>query len=147
MAPRLTPARRAILVAMASRGKPLVKRNFRWRVPDWGAAIEAKDVEALITAGCLFADGSRTGRVLRLTDFGRAHAEAASERRAAEKKEGKALEYSPRIIWGAVNIARRIGVSADFVRDKLVHENGTPILKRGGKYCAIEEELDKWFKS
>lgn len=83
-APRLTEARLAILVTMASREKPLVLGNHHWFVPDWGGRIEAKDVEALRAMGCLTADGSRSGRVLRLTTFGRERADRARERRAAE---------------------------------------------------------------
>lgn len=84
MSPRLTAARRAILVAMASRAKPLVLGFHHWFVPTWGGQIEAKDVEALRAAGLVSAEGSRSGRVLCLTPEGRARATAAMEKRAAE---------------------------------------------------------------
>jgi hypothetical protein len=82
MTPRLTPASRAILVAMISRAKPLVRGDHHWFVPDWRASIRAKDVEALRDAGLVTADGSRSGRVLQITPFGRSRAEASMERRA-----------------------------------------------------------------
>jgi hypothetical protein len=53
----------------------------------------------------------------------------------------------PKLIWGATAIAARLGVSADFVRDRLVNEPDSPIVKRAGKYCAIEGELIDWFRS
>lgn len=50
-----------------------------------------------------------------------------------------------KMLWGAETIARKIGTSADFVRDRLVHEDGSPVKKIGGRYCAIEAELIAFF--
>lgn len=55
------------------------------------------------------------------------------------------LPSRPRILWGADTIARRIGTSADFVRDTLVKEPGSPVRKIGGRYSAIEGELIAFF--
>lgn len=52
----------------------------------------------------------------------------------------------PKILWGAATIAHKIGVSADFVRDRLVHEPGSPVKKVCGKYCAVEDELFSFFR-
>ena len=52
----------------------------------------------------------------------------------------------PRIIWTADGIARRIGTSADFVRDRLVHMPGSPVKQIGGRYCAVEEDLIAFFR-
>lgn len=51
----------------------------------------------------------------------------------------------PKILWGAENIARRIGTSGDFVRDKLAAEPDSPVRKIGGRYCALEAELYAYF--
>lgn len=51
------------------------------------------------------------------------------------------LPIRPKVIWGAEAIAHKIGTSADFVRDRLAREEGTPVRKVGGRYCAIEAEL------
>lgn len=53
---------------------------------------------------------------------------------------------SPRIIWTAAAIAERIGTSANFVRDKLAKEPGSPVRQVGGRYCAIETDLLNFFK-
>ncbi len=84
MSPRLTPERRAILVAMASRNKPLIKGARRWFVPEWrGPMLEAQDIEALIAGGHLVHGSGPLGhRLLRLTDSGRAA--ATMSREAAE---------------------------------------------------------------
>lgn len=55
------------------------------------------------------------------------------------------LPVRPRILWGADTIARRIGTSADFVRDTLAKEPGSPVRKIGGRYSAIEGELIAFF--
>lgn len=47
----------------------------------------------------------------------------------------------PKILWGADAIGRRLGVSADFVRDRLAREDGSPIKKKAGRYCVVEEDL------
>lgn len=52
-----------------------------------------------------------------------------------------------KIIWTASGIARRIGTSADFVRDKLAKEPGTPVKVIGGRYCAIEADLIAFFRA
>lgn len=51
-----------------------------------------------------------------------------------------------RIIWTAEAIANRLGCSADFVRDKLANEEGSPIKKIGGRFCAHEGDLLAWFR-
>jgi len=51
-----------------------------------------------------------------------------------------------RIIWTAGTIAERIGTSADFVRDVLVKEPGSPVKLVGGRYAAVESELIDWFR-
>ncbi|MGE0283320.1 MAG: hypothetical protein AB7F09_15820 [Parvibaculaceae bacterium] len=50
-----------------------------------------------------------------------------------------------KILWGAETIARKIGTSGDFVRDKLIHIEGSPVKKIGGRYCASEAELLAFF--
>lgn len=55
------------------------------------------------------------------------------------------LTARPKILWGAETIARRIGTSGDFVRERLVKEDGSPVRKIGGRYCAIEAELIAYF--
>lgn len=59
------------------------------------------------------------------------------------------LERPPRerIIWTAESIARRIGTSADFVRDKLAKEPGSPVKMIGGRYCAHEADLLAFFRA
>lgn len=52
----------------------------------------------------------------------------------------------PVIIWTAGAIARRIGTSADFVRDTLAHEPGSPVRKVGGRLCAVEADLIEFFR-
>jgi hypothetical protein len=51
-----------------------------------------------------------------------------------------------RILWTAEAIARRIGSSADFVRDRLSQEPGTPVKKIGGRWCAVESDLLAFFR-
>jgi hypothetical protein len=53
--------------------------------------------------------------------------------RAAPKRE--------RIIWTLPAIGRRIGVGADFVRDTLAKQPGSPVKEIGGRYYAFEEDL------
>ncbi len=55
------------------------------------------------------------------------------------------LPGRPKILWGADSIARKIGTSADFVRDRLAFEPGSPVRKIGGRYCAIEADLLAYF--
>lgn len=50
-----------------------------------------------------------------------------------------------KVLWGAETIARKIGTSGDFVRDRLVDEPGSPVRKIGGRYCAIEADLIAFF--
>ncbi len=52
-----------------------------------------------------------------------------------------------RIIWTASAIGRRIGTSADFVRDKLAKEPGSPVKVIGGRYCALEDDLIQFFRA
>lgn len=53
---------------------------------------------------------------------------------------------TPRIIWTAQAIGQRIGTSADFVRDRLAKEPGSPVKQIGGRYCAIEQDLIAFFR-
>ncbi|XUY27947.1 hypothetical protein RMR21_006240 [Agrobacterium sp. rho-8.1] len=46
-----------------------------------------------------------------------------------------------RIIWTLPAIGRRIGVGADFVRDTLAKQDGSPVKEIGGRYYAFEEDL------
>lgn len=46
-----------------------------------------------------------------------------------------------RIIWTLPAIGKRIGVGADFVRDTLAKQPGSPIKEIGGRYYAFEEDL------
>ncbi|OCJ67617.1 hypothetical protein A6U97_02515 [Agrobacterium tumefaciens] len=48
---------------------------------------------------------------------------------------------SSRIIWTLPAIGRRIGVGADFVRDTLAKQEGSPVKEIGGRYYAFEEDL------
>lgn len=52
-----------------------------------------------------------------------------------------------RIIWTAEAIGKRIGVSADFVRKTLVHQEGSPVKRIGTRYCAVEADLIAFFRS
>lgn len=47
----------------------------------------------------------------------------------------------PRIIWTLPAIGRRIGVGADFVRDTIAKQPGSPVKEIGGRYYAFEEYL------
>ena len=47
----------------------------------------------------------------------------------------------PRIIWTLPAIGKRIGVGADFVRDTLMKQPGSPVHEIGGRYYAFEEDL------
>ncbi|HEV7415051.1 MAG TPA: hypothetical protein VGN98_02770 [Tianweitania sediminis] len=57
------------------------------------------------------------------------------------------VTVTPRIIWTAGAIARRIGTSPDFVRDRLAKEPGSPVRQIGGRYCAIEQDLIAFFRT
>ncbi|WP_421360271.1 hypothetical protein [Agrobacterium rosae] len=46
-----------------------------------------------------------------------------------------------RIIWTLPAIGRRIGVGADFVRDTLAKQDGSPVKEIGGRYYAFEDDL------
>lgn len=59
--------------------------------------------------------------------------------------EGK-TKPAGRIIWTAEAIGKRLGCSADFVRDKLATEEGSPIKKIGGRFCVHEGDLMAWFR-
>jgi hypothetical protein len=54
---------------------------------------------------------------------------------------------APKVIWTAKAIGGRIGVSADFVRDVLAKEPGTPIKQVGSRYCTVEQDLIDFFRS
>lgn len=51
-----------------------------------------------------------------------------------------------KIIWTAEAIGQRIGCSADFVRETLIREEGTPVKKIGTRYCAHEDDLIAFFR-
>ncbi|WAJ30963.1 hypothetical protein [Antarcticirhabdus aurantiaca] len=51
------------------------------------------------------------------------------------------------IIWTLPAIARRIGTSADFVRDNLVKAEGTPLRTQGGRFYVFEDELMAFMRS
>lgn len=57
--------------------------------------------------------------------------------------EGKPkLSGNPsRIIWTLPAIGRRIGVGADFVRDTIAKQPGSPVKEIGGRYYAFEDDL------
>jgi hypothetical protein len=46
-----------------------------------------------------------------------------------------------RIIWTLPAIGSRIGVGADFVRDTLAKQPGSPVKEIGGRFYAFEEDL------
>jgi hypothetical protein len=50
-------------------------------------------------------------------------------------------QSSAEILWGAKAIAVALNTNEDFVREVLAKEDGTPIRKVGGRYCAIEGDL------
>lgn len=52
-----------------------------------------------------------------------------------------------KIIWTAEAIGRRVGCSADFVRETLIREPGSPVKKIGNRYCAHEDDLISFFRS
>lgn len=52
-----------------------------------------------------------------------------------------------RIVWTAEAIGARIGTSADFVRETLVHIDGSPVKKIGNRYCAHEDDLIAFFRT
>lgn len=53
---------------------------------------------------------------------------------------------SPRIIWTLPAIGRRIGVGADFVRDTLARQPGSPVKEIGGRYYAFEDDLIRYLR-
>lgn len=52
-----------------------------------------------------------------------------------------------RILWTLPTIARRIGTSADFVRDTLAKMDDTPVRILGGRYFAFEGDLIAFMRS
>lgn len=52
---------------------------------------------------------------------------------------------SERLIWTANAIAKRLGCSADFVRDRLAKAEDSPVRRVGGRYVALESELLAFF--
>ena len=58
----------------------------------------------------------------------------------------RATAIEPKIIWTADAIGRRVGASADFVREVLAKEQGTPVKKIGTRYCAVEADLIAFFR-
>lgn len=57
------------------------------------------------------------------------------------RKTHSASGNPSRIIWTLPAIGRRIGVGADFVRDTLAKQPGSPVKEIGGRYYAFEEDL------
>lgn len=57
------------------------------------------------------------------------------------KGQSSVLRNPSKIIWTLPAIGRRIGVGADFVRDTLAKQEGSPIKEIGGRYYAFEEDL------
>ena len=51
------------------------------------------------------------------------------------------------IIWTLPAIGARIGVGADFVRDTLAKQPGTPIRQVGGKWYCFEDDLIAFMRS
>ncbi len=49
-------------------------------------------------------------------------------------------------IWGLAQIAARLGLSVDTVRELALRED-TPIYRPSGKYFAWSAELDAWLRS
>ncbi|MDJ1632512.1 hypothetical protein [Rhizobium rhizogenes] len=52
-----------------------------------------------------------------------------------------------RIIWTLPAIGQRIGVGADFVRDTLAKQEGSPVKEIGGRYYAFEDDLIAFLRS
>ena len=51
------------------------------------------------------------------------------------------------IIWTADAIGARIGCSADYVRDTLAALPDSPVKKIGGRWCAHEDDLIRYFRT
>lgn len=66
--------------------------------------------------------------------------------RLDEMLEGKKPSGTSRIIWTLPAIGRRIGVGADFVRDTLAKQPGSPVKEIGGKYFAFEDDLISYLR-
>ena len=54
---------------------------------------------------------------------------------------------APRIIWTLSAIGARIGVGADFVRDVIARQPGSPIREVGGRYYVFEDDLFAFMRS
>ena len=52
-----------------------------------------------------------------------------------------------RIIWTLPAIGQRIGVGADFVRDVVAKQPGSPIRQLGGKWYAFEDDLSDFLRA
>jgi len=46
-----------------------------------------------------------------------------------------------KIIWTLPAIGKRIGVGADFVRDTIAKQEGSPVKEIRGRYYAFEDDL------
>ena len=57
------------------------------------------------------------------------------------EKVARPTTHPSRIIWTLPAIGKRIGVGADFVRDTLAKQEGSPVKEIGGRYYAFEDEL------
>lgn len=64
-----------------------------------------------------------------------------------DKLTGTRTAPRQKIIWGALAIGQRIGCSADFVRETLIREEGSPVKKIGNRYCAHEDDLFAFFRA
>ncbi len=51
------------------------------------------------------------------------------------------MPKAPKVLCGAQAIGARIGVSEDFVRDRLSRLEGSPVKKIGGRYFVVEDDL------
>ena len=50
------------------------------------------------------------------------------------------------VIWGCKAIGRAINRSADYVRDTLAKQPGSPVRREGREYYARRDELDAFFR-
>lgn len=52
-----------------------------------------------------------------------------------------------KIIWTLQGIGRRIGTGADFVRDTLAKQEGSPVKQIGGRFYAFEDDLISFLRN
>jgi len=53
----------------------------------------------------------------------------------------------PRIIWTLAAIGQRIGAGADFVRDTLAKQEGSPVRQIGGRFYCLEDDLIEYMRN